>query len=159
MNFTLLAIQVLNKSDVGLHSLTIPLRTHWCPDPVASAVGSVAINRRRLPPAAGSLSASGGEPGCIPWSPGRPASGSPRPGNGCTLPRCWSRRRSGRWTRSAGKPRHRRVRKGVGGWGGCSCFPLHFLLLAADREHKQTLHPFQTIRQFSRDESSAKPLF
>lgn len=51
-------------------------------------------------PAAGFLSVSGGEPGCIPWSPGRPASGSPQQGNGCTLPQCWCKRRSARWTLS-----------------------------------------------------------
>lgn len=57
-------------------------------------------NLRPLSPAAGFLSASGGGPGCIPWSPGRPASGSPQRGNECTLPRCWCRRRSAHSTRS-----------------------------------------------------------
>lgn len=53
-----------------------------------------------LSPAADFPSGSGGEPGCIPWSPERLASGNPQQGNGCTRPRCWCRKRSARWTLS-----------------------------------------------------------
>lgn len=70
------------------------------------------MNRCSLSPAVDFPSGSGGEPGCTPWSPGRPASGSPQRGNGCTLPRCWYRRRSARWTLSVEGSESKRVRNG-----------------------------------------------
>lgn len=49
-------------------------------------------------PAAGSPSGSEGEPGCTHGSPGRPASGNPRLGSGCTHPLYSCMKRSTRWT-------------------------------------------------------------
>ncbi len=88
--------------------LRLDFRPHLTSTPIYPP--PVTINLSSLSPAAGFPSGNAGEPGCIPWSPERPASGSPQRGNGCTLPRCWYRRRSTRWTLSVEEGEGERVK-------------------------------------------------